>query len=49
MLLLKTNKKRCFLFIFKIQMATQHVNFAAYGQVGFPQQLLLVANGAVSL
>ena len=28
-------------------MAAQNVNFVAYGQVGFPRKLLLVANEAV--
>ena len=30
-------------------MAAQNVNFVAYGQVGFPRGLLLVANEAVPL
>ena len=31
------------------KMAAQNVNFVAYGQVGFPRRLLLVANEAVPL
>ena len=45
------NRPKCKAFCVEREalMAAQNVNFVAYGQVGFPHRLLLVANEAVPL